>query len=128
MADSLAVIRKCVYPYPVYEAHFSDNTVARLSFWSRAGKPLDVDRGRRLVGLIYSGKTAVDGFVEHDPADMAKPWYRARDPLYSGDPAPVTRKRGATAKQCRTVIERLLADYSPAAIADARALLDGPRL
>ena len=31
--------KKGLWPAPVYEAHFSDNTVGRMSFWSRAGKP-----------------------------------------------------------------------------------------
>lgn len=46
---TLAKIRKCVYPHPVYEAHWSDGTVSRLSFWSEKGKPVTGERGRRLV-------------------------------------------------------------------------------
>lgn len=36
---------------PVYEAHFTDGTMLRMSFWSAKGKPLDIERGRRVIAL-----------------------------------------------------------------------------
>src|SRR5271165_4756338 len=38
-----------VYPFPVYVATFADGTVARMSFWNKAGKPWDFASGRRLL-------------------------------------------------------------------------------
>lgn len=49
---SLAKLRKGVYPRPVYEAHFDDNTYVRLSFWSQAGKPLAVNRARDMIQAL----------------------------------------------------------------------------
>ena len=37
-----------VWPPPVYVATFADGEVVRMSYHSRAGKPLDHERGRRL--------------------------------------------------------------------------------
>lgn len=40
---------KSMWPYPVYVATFADGTTQRMSFASPAGKPIDFDRGRRLL-------------------------------------------------------------------------------
>ncbi len=88
--QSMTQIRKCVYPHPVYEAHFSDGTVARMSFWSQADKPWDFHRGWRVLATAYR-KPIVAGYVEHD--DPAKPWVRIPDPLFTGEAmAPQKRK------------------------------------
>ena len=73
---SLAKIRKCVYPFPVYEAHFADNTVLRMSVWQAAGKPWDFARCRKLLETSHSGGSKVgpwpagvlivDGYLEHE--------------------------------------------------------------
>ena len=41
---------KGIWPPPVYEAHFNDGTVERLSFWSQEGKPIDFAHGRARRG------------------------------------------------------------------------------
>lgn len=50
-AFTLNSLKKGIYPWPVYEAHFSDGTVSRMSFWCRADKPIDFAHGRRLSDL-----------------------------------------------------------------------------
>ncbi len=47
--ESLAMIRKCIWPAPVYVGTFEDGSQCRMSFWSKEGKPLDIARGRRIV-------------------------------------------------------------------------------
>ncbi len=95
------------YPAPVYVGEFDDGTVARISFWSEAGKPFDFESGRRTLATIYSRpeirhqfngsrrhtalcesafktyapRVIVDGYVEHDVP--GEPWMRVRDPLYA---------------------------------------------
>ena len=72
---------KCTYPYPVYEAHFEDNTVLRMSFWTKAGQPFDFVTGRAHCEIATLAP-AVDGFIEHDVP--GQPWLRVRDPHFSG--------------------------------------------
>lgn len=103
---SMAKIRKCVYPSPVYEAHFADNTYGRLSVWQPLGKPWDFERARRVLAAIYR-KPVVDGYLEHDVAD--KPWLRVQDPAFSGEAVTETRKRGPSAKQVKAILYDVLA-------------------
>ena len=103
---TLAQIRKCVYPFPVYEAHFADNTVGRLSIWQPAGKPWDFERARKTLATIYR-KPVVDGYLEHDVPHKAR--VRLQDPAFGGEPVATTRKRGPTAKQVKTVLQDVLA-------------------
>lgn len=98
---TLAQVRKCVYPYPVYEAHFADNTVARMSFYTQAGKPTDFERGRNLLARTYR-KPVVGGYVEID--QPGKPWIRQADPMN----APVTKPKRVTAKEARQALTDLL--------------------
>ena len=86
---------KCIYPYPVYEAHFGDNTVLRMSFWSKAGQPFDFVTGRAHCEIAMLAP-AVDGFIEHD--DPSKPWLRVRDPHFSGEAVQTVRPRISKAK------------------------------
>ena len=95
VAFTMAQPRKCLYPYPVYEAHFADNTVSRLSFWSPRSKPIDFEAGRRICEIIF-GKPTVNGFVERD--DPAEPWYRNQDPLFSGEAVETAKPRVSKAK------------------------------
>src|SRR3569623_1296150 len=44
---------KGIWPPPVYCAELETGEIARLSFWSQRGKPLDFDRGRHSVATIY---------------------------------------------------------------------------
>ena len=95
VAFTLAQARKCLYPYPVYEAHFADNTVGRLSFWSPRNKPIDFDAGRAISEIIF-GKPAVNGFVERDVP--GQPWLRVRDPRFSGEAVQPAKPRISKAK------------------------------
>ena len=90
VAFTMAQAKKCLYPYPVYEAHFADNTVSRLSFWSPRNKPIDFDAGRRICEIIFQ-RPPVDGFVEHD--NPGEPWLRVRDPHFSGETISTTKPR-----------------------------------
>ena len=82
VAFTMAQVRKCLYPYPVYEARFTDGTVVRMSFWTKAGTPFDFASGRRSCEL-HKGMAAIAGFVEHD--DPGKPWVRVADPYFTGE-------------------------------------------
>ena len=60
-----------IYPAPVYVATFPDGQVIRMSFWTKAGKPLDHERGRRLCASWHRTMTGqsldiVAGHIEHD--------------------------------------------------------------
>ena len=129
--ETMAALRKCVYPYPVYEAKLRiDGTfhpivpmrieTLRLSFWSRLDKPLDVNLPRWLVAAFRPGVPMVNAWV-HDK----RTGERHRDPAFG--PSALNsvngRKRGPTAKQCLGVIARLV-DGDESAMNDARALLD----
>lgn len=132
---------KGTWPAPVYEAHFSDGTYARQSFWTETGKPFDVDRARGLFrpgtptrehGItrpgLFEDKVVVAGYVEHDVP--GKPWLRFADPHFTGEPAPVPIKRKAKPgiKQARVVIGHLLAaietgNCQPETLEQARELV-----
>ena len=86
---------KCVYPYPVYEAHFADNTVARMSFWTPINRPLDFTRGCAHCEL-YRLAPAIDGFIEVD--DPVNGWSRTRDPHFSGEATETAKPRVNGAK------------------------------
>lgn len=38
-----------LYPFPVYEALLSNGEEVRLSFWSPANRPIDMEAGRRAI-------------------------------------------------------------------------------
>ena len=117
MAETPAKLRNCIYPFPVYEAHFDSGRVLRMSFWTPGNKPIDPERGRRLCSLSEEdyGKL-VDGFVEHDA--LGKPWWRARDPHFSGETTAPAKPR-VTVKEARQVMARLLRVIEGASDADA---------
>ena len=109
VAFTMAQVRKALYPYPVYEAHFADNTVARMSFWTKAGKPFDFASGRRCCEL-HRGMAAIAGFVEHD--DPGKPWVRVADPYFTGEAVePEKAKPKATRKEIIKELARIT-DYA----------------
>ena len=127
---SMARIRRCVYPFPVYEAHFSDNTYSRMSVWSPLGKPWAFDRFRHV--LSKSGRREiVDGYLEHDVA--GKPWLRLQDPLFSGEVVATKAKKTSSAairKWAETILEQIdsapdptMAVLTAAAVNDLRAAL-----
>lgn len=53
---SIARLRRCVYPSPVYECHFTDGTVSRLSVWQPLGKPWLFKRFRSVHTSLSRGK------------------------------------------------------------------------
>ena len=124
---TLAQARKGMWPGPVYEGHFADGTIGRMSFWSKARKPLDFDRGRCVVTKchLWCDKVLVDGWVE--PPDAA----RIQDPFFNGGittATPIKAQPRFNAKAARAAIadltaalEALLAD--PTAWRPARAAL-----
>ena len=98
MTSTLAHLRKAVYPYPVYEAHFSDGSVQRMSFFSLRGKPWDFERGRKLcvsARRMFRNEPAevVAGYVEWD--ERNGPWHRVPDPL--GEVVAMPKRRQAKA-------------------------------
>ena len=97
---------KCVYPYPVYEAHFADGTVARMSFWTPINKPFDFTLGAAHCEL-YRLAPAIDGYIEHDVP--GQPWIRVRDPHFSGEAVEAIKPRinGAKLKKAAlTIVEQ----------------------
>ena len=125
VAFTMAQARKCLYPYPVYEAYFEDRTVARMSFWTPAKGPIDHAAGRRACEA-HKGAPAVDGFVEHD--DPGKPWMRVRDPHFSGEAVETAKPRinGAKLKRAALVLVEQSANggITPKAVQDLREALN----
>ncbi len=115
---------KCVYPYPVYEAHFADNTVLRMSFWTKAGQPFDFVTGRAHCEIAMLSP-AVDGFIEHD--DPSKLWLRVRDPRFTGEAVEVAKPRinGAKLKKAAfAVVERAIINGQDMPVIPPEALRD----
>lgn len=87
--QSLAQLRKCVYPHPVYVAEFEDGTVGRMSFWQPLGKPWNFEHGRSLCEIVWR-MPVVTGYVEQNfsgAIDESRPWHRVRDPMTRNVPA-----------------------------------------
>ena len=102
---------KCVYPYPVYEGHFADGSVVRMSFWTPINKPIDFTIGQ-IHCELYKLAPVIDGFVERD--EPGKPWGRIRDPHFSGEPVKTVKPRvnGAKLKKAAlAVIEAVVIDH-----------------
>lgn len=130
---------KGMWPAPVYEGHFSDNTVLRMSFWTEARKPYDLARARRLFApgvplrictghwlpAHLEGKRLVMGYLEHDVPDQ--PWIRFADPFFTGEaaPVPVRRTPRVTVRQARALIGELLADIETGEVRES--LIDRAR-
>ena len=131
----MQLAKKGTWPAPVYEAHFTDGTVSRMSFWTQAGKPFDLDRGRGLFNpgvairqarACFEGKTLAMGYVEHDVP--GKEFVRFADPFFTGDTMPTTPKKRHTIKQARAIISELLAvvdtnTVNGATLAQAREMI-----
>lgn len=97
----LNITKKALWPNPVYEAHFSDGTVQRMSFYQTRGKPWDYGRGRRLCQSAHdlrhqNGACIVAGYVEWDETNG--PWHRINDPMQEQE-VPVKRKNYKAALQ-----------------------------
>lgn len=116
---------KCMYPYPVYEAHFADNTVLRMSFWTKAGQPFDFVTGRTHCEIATLAP-AVDGFIEHDMP--GRPWLRVRDPRFSGEAVETVKPRinGTKLKKAalRIVEQSANGGITPKAVRDLREALN----
>lgn len=60
--------RSAVWPPPIYVATLANGAVVRMSFYSRRGKPLDFERGRRVCeGLAWTAAEALAGGVPRRP-------------------------------------------------------------
>ena len=71
-----ASYKKGMWPSPVYEGHFESGEILRMSFWSEVAKPLDIDRGRRMIsdcgarrghGFLTRGFVELAGARSEDP-------------------------------------------------------------
>ena len=118
---------KCIYPYPVYEGHFADGSVVRMSFWTPINKPIDFTIGQ-IHCELYKLAPVIDGFVER--GDPGSPWHRVRDPYFSGEAVyadPVkSRINGAKLKKAALVIVEQSANggITPKAVQDLRLALN----
>ena len=96
---------KCVYPYPVYEGHFADGSVVRMSFWTPINKPIDFTIGQ-IHCELHKLAPVIDGFVER--TDLDSPYDRIRDPHFSGEAAyadpPKPRVNGAKLKKAALAV------------------------
>lgn len=96
---SASQLRKCVYPYPVYEAHFTDGSCQRMTVWQPLGKPWDFPRFRRLFSCLTRtrSKTIAYGLLHHGGLEYM-------DPMLP-EAAPVKRP---TARQYKDTLRDLL--------------------
>ena len=119
--ETMAKLRKCVYPFPVYEAHYADGTYARMSVWQQEGKPWDFERFHRVLrqpmawDFIGPPAPIVDGYLEHQ-AQTGQ--FRMQDPAFSGAEI-VSMKRKPPAKRVlRELLAFLDGEHDNAAILD----------
>ena len=89
-----------VQPLPVYVAQFADGSACRLSFYSRAGKPLDFARGYN-AALVVSRGIPTGGHVEHAGKVYA-------DPFFTGEQAAARAAKRETPAQRLAAIVRAL--------------------
>lgn len=74
-SNKLSAFRgKGIWPPPVYCAELETGEIARLSFWSQRGKPLDFDRGRHAVATVYRD-TSLD--LPISPKAFSGTWFMA---------------------------------------------------
>lgn len=94
-AQSLAITRQGVYPYPVYVATYESGRVLRMTVWQRAGKPWDFARARPMFerrGVLASGHIEWNGETYPDPMTNEAP-----------------KAKRVTAKQLRSELTRVVA-------------------
>jgi hypothetical protein len=118
-AFTLQSLRRGVYPWPVYQATLPDGTTRRMSFWSDGRKPLDFDRGRRLIAMTGDRVAPTDGVVCLPDGTMR------RDPHFAPEPTPrVVRKRLTVAAAAKAALAALSQPATfPADIELARTVL-----
>lgn len=133
---SRAQLAKGIRPYPVYEAHFDDGEILRMSFWHKAGAPWDFDAPRTMLWKARAfrgfkpslhspakpeptpGIRITNGFIEHDGK-------RERDPKFYQPVAIATAgpvQKRVTAKQLKTVLKGVL-DGDSDAIEQAKGMV-----
>lgn len=98
---------------PIYEAHFTDSTVARFHFAQTVGKPFDVKRARTIAARLYPEKVLQYGFVEQDIP--GEPWLRIADSAVE------------TVRPRRTPYRQLLENLLSAVTADDAAAIERAR-
>lgn len=102
MSFTLAQARKAMFPQPVFTARFVDGSVGSMTFFSESGKPLDLDRGRRLVEHAWA-RPLSDWHVTIDGAVVAQG--TAGD--IEAKPAPKPRETVAELRRQIAELERL---------------------
>ncbi len=118
MTATIATVRNCVWPAPVYEARFRhrcvlNEMVLRMSFWqARKLKAWDHDRGRNVTMTAFArhfpGWELVDGYVEHNPQSGS--WVRERDPMFERSNVVEMKPKRITAKQARETLAEAIRD------------------
>ncbi|MQB00231.1 MAG: hypothetical protein GEU78_08060 [Actinobacteria bacterium] len=117
----ITALRKGVHPYPVYEAHFTDGTVNRMSFWSPQGRALDVETGKYIATTTHSavGKVFDFGMVEWDGARMSPVMAAAFVPFGASAKAP-----RASLARARAIFRRMEGGtITPAILAELKEAL-----
>ncbi len=118
MTATIATVRNCIWPAPVYEARFRhrcvlNEMVLRMSFWqARKLKAWDCERGRNITMTAFAhqfpGWELIDGYVEHNP--QSGPWVRERDPMFEPSNIVEMKPRRITAKQARETLAEAIRD------------------
>ncbi len=115
---TIATVRNCVWPAPVYEARFRHRCVLNemvlcMSFWqAKKLKHWDHDRGRNITMTAFArqfpGWELVDGYVEHNP--QSGPRVRERDPIFEPSNLVEMKPNRITAKQARATLAEAIRD------------------
>ena len=123
---TLAEVGKGMWPGPVYEAHFANGTIRRMSFWSQDGKPYDFARGRKVCGLA-------SGLPLHEPWSAIVAGYverngeRVEDPSFNGlvnkPSLPQKRRKAKEIKTLEAALQTLVDKLPLCLTVEARNIL-----
>jgi len=117
---TVAHCRKGIWPAPVYEALCANGQIRRMSFWSRAGKPLDFATGRTMCAtVIDSAGRELTSPIVLGCVHLGDETFN--DPHFETAPVKVKPKR-ITAATIKLVLARVL-DGDQSAVVEARQLL-----
>lgn len=100
-------------PFPVYVATMADGTETRLSFWSRAGKPVDFADGFN-AAMVIGRNVPVAGYVEHNGQRLV-------DPHFTPELAQAKTRKESAASRLAAIVKALKEGEIEAAIRMAEA-------